>query len=181
MPALIFPITVVRLHRRELLVGKAHQVKPLFCPAVAPSLAYAFSDTARQTVCLFVNFLHYSVGYLVRLHRLYAKSQPIYLSDSPHFETVRHIPNGAFHSSAGGCGYGDRLLSAHLRQRPVNHPPSAEVIEKAHHLTCGMVYINRAFQYQQITVKNRRNKGLQFFIIRAVGLVIFETGITAKA
>ena len=169
MPALIFPIAIVGFHRRAMLVGKAHQVKPLFSPTVARSLACAFSDTARQTVCLFVNFLHYSVGYLVRLHRLNAKPKLIYLANSPHFETVRHIPNGAFHSSAGGCGYGDRLLAAHLRQGPVNHPPSAEVIEKAHHLTCGVLYIHRAFKYQQITVKNCGNKALQLFIMGTFG------------
>ena len=168
VPAVLLPIAVIRLHGRKMPVSKSHQIKPLFSPTVASTLVRAFPYPTRQTVCLFANAPQDPVRYLIGLQRLYADAQLINFTYSPQFQTVSHILHGAFHSSAGGGGYRDRLFSAHLRQRSVNHPPRAEMIQKTHHLACGMVHIHRAFQYQNIRIRNCRHKRFQFFIMRAV-------------
>ena len=181
MPAPGLPVSVIRFHGREMVVGKAHQVEPLFGPGVASLLARVFPDPGGQPVCFPVNTLQDPARDLVRLQRLHAEAQTVYVADAPHFQAVRHILYGALHAAAGSGGNGHSLLPAHFRQRPVDHPPCPEVIQKAHHLPRGVIHIYGAGQNQQIGFPYCGGKRLQLLIMRAVGQIGLETGIAAKA
>ena len=128
-----------------------------------------------------MDFIQYSVGYFVRLYCLHADAELIDLVNAPHFKAVCHILYRAFHSAACRSAYRNRLLFAHLRHRSVNHPPGSEVIEQAHHLTRGMININRAFKYQQIGVENRLSYRFKLFEVRTFGKLGIKTGVTAHA
>ena len=164
-----------------MVVGKAHQVEPLFGPGVASLLARVFPDPGGQPVCFPVNTVQDPARDLVRLQRLYAEAQTVYVADAPHFQAVRHILYGALHAAAGSGGNGHSLLPAHFRQRPVDHPPCPEVIQKAHHLPRGVIHIYGTGQDQQIGFPYCGGKRLQLLIMRAVGQIGLETGIAAKA
>ena len=83
-------------------MGEAHQIKPHFCPPIAATPAGIFPDPAGQPIRLPVNNLQDSVRDLLRPGCLNSKAQLIYLKDAPHFQTVRHILYGTFHTAAGG-------------------------------------------------------------------------------
>ena len=180
VPTSLFPVAVVRFHGRKMLVRKAHQGKPCFCASVAAPFSLVCANPFCQTIRFPVNAFQDSLRNLIRLQRLNTKAQPVYLANAPHLQTVSHVPGSAFHPSAGGSGYGNSLLSAHFRKRPVDHPPGSEMIQKAHHLPCGMVHINRAFQDQQIRFQDRLHQRLKFFVMRAVCKIGLEAGIATK-
>ena len=101
--------------------------------------------------------------------------------DAPHLQTVGHIPGRALHAASGGSADSHSLFPAHFRPGPVDHPPGPEVVQKAHHLACGMIYIDGACQYQQVGLQNGFFQRLQLLVVRAVGQVRFEAGIAAAA
>ena len=163
-----------------MLMGKAHQVKPLFCPAIVIRFPGVFPNLPGNPVSLSVDALHNPCRDLVRLCCLHTETQPVHLTDAPHFQTVGHIPCGAFHTPSGGGGNHHRLLVCHFRSGTVNDPPGSEVVEKAHHLARGVIDIHGAVQDQQVRFQNSRNQRFQLLTVGAAGQVCLETSKAAK-
>ena len=162
-------------------MGNAHQEKPLFRAAVVPAPACVFPDPARQLVCLFVNVLQDALRDLLRSDGLDAHPQPVNLADAPHFQAVGHVPHGAFHASAGCGGYGHGLLFTHFRQRPVDHPPGPQVVQKIHHGACGMIHIHRTCQDQQLRLPDGRRKGFQRRKMGTAAQICLKASAAAQA
>ena len=103
------------------------------------------------------------------------------IPDAPHFQAVGHVPHGAFHAAAGCGGYSHGLLFTHFRQRPVDHPPGPQVVQKIHHGACGMIHIHRTCQDQQLRLPDGRREGFQRRKMGTAAQICLKASAAAQA
>ena len=162
-------------------MGQPHQIKPLLSPGIVPLCPMLPADPCGKPVCFFVDPSQNALRNLLRLCGLYPKPHPVDLMYTPHFQTVRHVLIGAFHSAAGCCADDNCLLPAHFRPGTMHHPPGSKVIQQAHYLPGGMVNIHRTVQNDDICFQQSICQRLQLLEMRTVLQGCLETGITPAA